>query len=113
MSKQSVTRASTSTSTTSLNNDSMNNILDKQLKINEEVKQLKYIIDEMAKFTEEKNEIEKQLNENMDDLEEKEKREKQQKLSKRYNDLQIKIQYHLLCLQLKNKKIIVAFEFQH
>jgi hypothetical protein len=90
MSKQSLTRTA---STTSLNNDSLNNILDKQLKINQEVKQLKNIIDEIAKFTEEKNEIKKQLNENMDDLEEKEKREKQQKLSKRYNDLQIKIQY--------------------
>jgi hypothetical protein len=101
MSKESVTR----TASTTLNNDTSNDILDKQLRINQEVKELKKIIDEMAKFTEEKNEIEKQLNENMDDLEEKEKQEKQKKLSKRYNQLQIKIQYQDIKASLILEKI--------
>jgi hypothetical protein len=111
MSKESVTR----TPSTTLNNDMSNDILDKQLRINQEVKELKKIIDEMAKFTEEKNEIEKQLNENIDDLEEKEKEkekekqkqkeEKQKKLSKRYNQLQIKIQYQDIKASLILEKI--------
>jgi negative regulator of genetic competence, sporulation and motility len=102
MSKESVTRKA---STTILNNDTSNDILDKQLRINQEVKELKKIIDEMAKFTEEKNETENQLNENMDDLEEKEKQEKQKKLSKRYNQLQIKIQYQDIKASLILEKI--------
>jgi len=111
MSKQSVTRTASST----LNNDMSNDILDKQLRINQEVKELKKIIDEMAKFTEEKNEIEKQLkqlNENMDDLvkdkqekQDKEKQEKQKKLSKRYNQLQIQIQYQEIKSSLILEKI--------
>jgi phenylalanyl-tRNA synthetase alpha subunit len=102
MSKESVTR----TASTTLNNNMSNDILDKQLRINQEVKELKKIIDEMAKFTKEKNEIEKQFNENMDDLEEKEKeKEKEKKLSKRYNQLQIKIQYQEIKASLILEKI--------
>lgn len=100
MSKESVTRTATT-----LNNDMSNDILDKQLRINQEVKELKKIIDELAKFTEEKNEIENQLNENMDDLNEQEKQDKQKKLSKRYNQLQIKIQYQEIKASLILEKI--------